>query len=90
MTWIATVSYQEATNTLLQLYDRVKGPGDNVDNIMLAHSQRPHTMEGHMSLYKYVLHHPHNTVDKWFREALAFIRVCSTNAPIVSNTTVAE
>lgn len=37
---------------------------------MLAHSLRPHTMEGHMSLYKYVLHHPRNTVDKWFREAI--------------------
>jgi uncharacterized peroxidase-related enzyme len=27
-------------------------------------------MEGHMALYKYVLHHSGNTIDKWFLEAL--------------------
>jgi uncharacterized peroxidase-related enzyme len=69
MTWIETVPYVEADGPLLELYDRVKGPDDNVDNIMLAHSLRPHTMEGHMVLYKYVLHHPRNTVPKWFLEA---------------------
>ena len=58
MTWITTIAYDAASGTLLKLYDRIKGPGGNVDNIMLAHSLRPHTLEGHMSLYKYVLHHP--------------------------------
>ena len=70
MTWIKTVAYEDAVGQLLQLYDRIKGPDDNVDNIMLAHSLRPHTMEGHMALYKYVLHHPRNTVAKWFLEAI--------------------
>ncbi len=70
MTWIKTVAYEDATGPLLKLYDRIKGPDNNVDNIMLAHSLRPHTMEGHMSLYKYVLHHPRNTVPKWFMEAI--------------------
>lgn len=46
------------------LYDRIKGPGDVVDNIMMAHSLRPHTMEGHMALYKSVLHHAHNRLPK--------------------------
>jgi uncharacterized peroxidase-related enzyme len=69
MTWIETVPYAEADGPLLGLYDRIKGPDDNVDNIMLAHSLRPHTLEGHMALYKYVLHHPRNTVPKWFLEA---------------------
>ena len=32
-----------------------KGPDNNVDNIMLAQSLRPHTIQGHMTLYKYVL-----------------------------------
>ena len=50
MTWIDTISYDAATGHLSRLYDRIKGPGDNVDNIMLAHSLRPHTMEGHMAL----------------------------------------
>jgi len=70
MTWIKTIVYEEAVGALRKLYDRVKGPGNNVDNIMLAHSLRPHTMEGHMALYKYVLHHPGNTVPKWFLEAV--------------------
>lgn len=70
MTWIQTVPYDEATGRLKQLYDRVKGPDDNVDNIMMSHSLRPHSMEGHMALYKYVLHHSANTVPKWFLETL--------------------
>lgn len=68
--WIAHVAYENAAGRLRQLYDRIKGPGDNVDNIMLAHSLRPHSMEGHMALYKYVLHHTANTVPKWFLETL--------------------
>ncbi len=70
MTWINTISYAAATGKLRKLYDRVKGPDDNVDNIMMAHSLRPHSMEGHMALYKYVLHHTGNTLPKWFLEAL--------------------
>lgn len=70
MTWIKTVPYSEADGRLKRLYDRVKGPADNVDNIMMAHSLRPHSMEGHMALYKNVLHHAGNTLPKWFLEAL--------------------
>lgn len=70
MSWIKTISYDDAAGKLMRLYDRVKGPGDNVDNIMMMHSLRPHTMEGHMAIYKYVLHHTGNTVPKWFLETL--------------------
>ena len=70
MTWIDTISYDAATGHLSRLYDRIKGPSNNVDNIMLAHSLRPHTMEGHMALYKQVLHHPRNVVSIWFLEVL--------------------
>ena len=70
MSWIDSIPYAAATGKLKQLYDRIKGPGNNVDNIMLAHSLRPHTMEGHMTLYKYVLHHPRNTLPKWYLEAI--------------------
>ncbi len=70
MSWIKTVPYEAASGRLKQLYDRVKGPDDNVDNIMMSHSLRPHTMEGHMTLYKYVFHHSANTVPKWFLEAI--------------------
>ena len=70
MTWIATIPYAAAKGRLRQLYDRVKGPEDRIDNIMRAHSLRPHSMEGHMALYKHVLHHSANQVPKWFLETL--------------------
>ena len=70
MPWIETVAYEDANGKLKALYDRVKGPDNNVDNIMMMYSLRPHTMEGHMALYKYVLHHRDNTIDKWFLETI--------------------
>ena len=78
MTWIKTISYNDADDKLKQLYDRVKGPDNNVDNIMLAHSLRPHSMEGHMALYKYVLHHTRNTLPKVFLETIG-VYVSSLN-----------
>ena len=70
MSWIDTIAYEKADAKLKALYDRVKGPNNNVDNIMMMHSLRPHTMEGHMAIYKYVLHHRDNTIHKWFLETL--------------------
>lgn len=70
MTWIKTIGYNEAKGRLKQIYERVKGPDNNVDNILMSHSLRPHTLEGHMTLYKYVLHHPGNTLPKWLLEAI--------------------
>ena len=78
MTWIDTVSYENSEGELRKLYDRIKGPDDNVDNIMLAHSLRPHSMQGHMTLYKYVLHHPRNTLPKVYLEAIG-VYVSSLN-----------
>ncbi len=70
MSWIRTIPFEAATGKLRKLYDRVTGPDNNVDNIMMAHSLRPHSMEGHMALYKNVLHHSANTIPKWFLETL--------------------
>lgn len=70
MSWIKVIKYADSTGKLRKLYDRVKGPDDNVDNIMMAHSLRPHSMEGHMALYKYVLHHNGNALPKYFLEML--------------------
>ena len=70
MTWIDTISYEDSEGELRKLYDRIKGPNNNVDNIMLAHSMRPHSMQGHMTLYKYVLHHPRNTLPKVYLETI--------------------
>lgn len=70
MSWIETIPFDAATGKLKRLYARVTGPDNNVDNIMMAHSLRPHSMEGHMALYKNVLHHTGNTIPKWFLETL--------------------
>jgi uncharacterized peroxidase-related enzyme len=70
VSWINTISYDDSDGELRQLYDRIKGPDNNVDNIMMAHSLRPHSMVGHMTLYKYVLHHPRNTLPKAYLEAI--------------------
>lgn len=70
MSWIRTIAYNQADNALKRMYDRVKGPNDNVDNVLLIHSLRPHTLMGHMTLYKSVLHNSNNSLPKWYLEAL--------------------
>ena len=70
MTWIKTIDYNDADPELKKIYDRVKGPDNNVDNVLQAHSLRPHTLKGHMTLYKNVLHNSNNTLPKWYLEAL--------------------
>ncbi|MCP4458783.1 MAG: peroxidase-related enzyme [Cytophagales bacterium] len=70
MAWIETINYENADSRLKKLYERVKGPNDNVDNILMSHSLRPHTLTGHMALYKNVLHNSNNTLPKWYLEAI--------------------
>ncbi|WP_373088607.1 carboxymuconolactone decarboxylase family protein [Sneathiella sp.] len=70
MTWIRTIPPHEADGRLKTMYERIKGPDGAVDNIMEAHSLRPHTMEGHMSLYKHVLHNSANKLPVWKLEAI--------------------
>ncbi|WP_273567378.1 carboxymuconolactone decarboxylase family protein [Maribacter halichondriae] len=70
MSWIRTIDYDDAKGKLKSLYKRVKGPDNNIDNVLKIHSLRPHTLEGHMVLYKAVLHHSGNTLSKWYLEAL--------------------
>jgi uncharacterized peroxidase-related enzyme len=77
-TWINTISFEASKGKLRKLYDRVKGPDNNVDNIMLSHSLRPHSMEGHMAMYKYCLHHTGNTLPKWYLECIG-VYVSSLN-----------
>ncbi len=73
MSWIQVISYQESQGKLRRLYDKVTGPNNNVDNIMMVHGLRPHTMTGHMSLYKNVLHNSNNTLPKWYLETLGVL-----------------
>lgn len=52
------------------MYRQVAGPGGEVDNILQAHSLRPHTLAGHLALYKAVLHHNRNTLGRATLELL--------------------
>jgi len=70
MSWIKTITYANASAILKRAYDRVKGPGDYIDNVFLVHSLRPRTLKGHMSLYKNTIHNPNNSLPKWYLEAV--------------------
>ena len=79
MSWIKIISFEEATGKLKRLYTKVTGPNSNVDNIMMVHGLRPHTMTGHMALYKNVLHNSNNTLPKWFLETIGvYVSILNT------------
>lgn len=81
MSWIEMIDYDHADGRLKKVYDRVKGPNNNVDNILQIHSLRPHSLLGHMALYKNVLHNSNNTLPKWYLEAIgvyvSYLNECS-------------
>ena len=70
VSWIRTIPYQDADPALRQVYDRVRGPGGTIDNILMLHSLRPHTLTGHMALYKNVLHNSKNMLPMWLVETI--------------------
>ncbi len=70
MPWIKTIPYADAVGKLKKLYDKIKGPDGYIDNVLSIHSLRPQSLSGHMALYKNVLHHPKNTLPKWYLETL--------------------
>jgi uncharacterized peroxidase-related enzyme len=69
--WIRTIDPEEASGALKTMYEKVKTPHGTVDNVMRAHSLRPHTMDGHVALYRSVLHNPDNRLPLWFLETVA-------------------
>lgn len=69
--WIKMIPEDEAVGVLKDMYNKAMTPHGTVDNVMKAHSLRPHTMHGHVTLYKSVLHHPDNTLPLWFLEVIA-------------------
>ncbi|MGB0514342.1 MAG: carboxymuconolactone decarboxylase family protein [Wenzhouxiangellaceae bacterium] len=72
MTWIEVIEPEQAQGHLERIYKRASG-GGQVDQILRAHSLRPHTLEGHMALYRSVLHHPRNHLDSAFAEAVGVL-----------------
>jgi uncharacterized peroxidase-related enzyme len=69
--WIRMIADEDADATLKPLLDKVRTPHGTVDNVMRVHSLRPHTMEGHVVLYRSVLHNPDNVLPFWFLEVVA-------------------
>lgn len=69
--WIELIPLEDAEGELKRCYDMVQTPAGTVDNVMRAHSLRPHTMEGHVVLYRSVLHNPDNVLPFWFLEIVA-------------------
>ena len=70
MSWIKIIPYESAGPDLKKVYDRIKGPDNYIDNVLLIHSLRPHSLTGHMALYKNVLHNRNNSLPKWYLEAI--------------------
>ncbi len=70
MSWIKTIPYEEADQNLKKIYDRINGPNKKIDNVLQIHSLRPHSLTGHMTLYKSVLHNSNNTLPKWYLECI--------------------
>ncbi len=70
MTWIRTIAPAAAEGRLEKSYAGIGRAGGKVDNIIQAHSLRPHTLDGHLALYRSVLHHSANTTPTWLLEAV--------------------
>ena len=68
--WIKTISYENSTGNLRKIYDEVKSPLGNIDNVYKAHSLRPATLKGHDVLYKSILHNNKNSLPLWFLETI--------------------
>jgi len=67
MSWIRMIAPAEAEGELQDIYARI---GGQVDNVLRIHSLRPHTLSGHMALYKSVLHHRGNDLPRRLLEAV--------------------
>jgi uncharacterized peroxidase-related enzyme len=73
MAFIKVVSPRQASGRLEKIYRRVQAPDGQVDNVLQVHSLRPHTLEGHMAIYKAVLHHSGNLLPEWYLEAVGVL-----------------
>ncbi len=69
--WIETIEPEDASGPLERAYSHAKTPHGAVDNVMKVHSLRPRTMEGHLALYRSVLHAEDIVLPLWFLETVA-------------------
>ncbi len=71
--WIKHIPREEADGVLRKRLDQVADDQGRVDGVLQVHSLRQHTLDGHLSLYRNVLHHPKNEVPKWFLELIGIL-----------------
>ena len=73
MSFINIIPPEEASGRLEKIYRQIKSPEGQVDNVLQVHSLRPHTLTGHMAIYKAVLHHTGNVLPEWYLEAVGVL-----------------
>lgn len=80
MSWIETITPENANTKLKSIYSKYFGNATPIDNVMLVHSLRPNTLKGHIELYKNTLHNIENDLPKWFLELIgtytSFLNKC--------------
>ena len=76
--WIDAIADEQADPVLKRSLDNARAPSGTVDNVMRVHSLRPHTMDGHVALYRAVLHNDANTLPPWLAETIGSY-VCVLN-----------
>ena len=54
--WIEMIQNDNANEDLKLALEKAKTPHNTAYNVLRVHSLRPSTMNGHMALYKAVLH----------------------------------
>lgn len=71
----------EQDPVLREAFEAGRAPSGKVENVMRVHSLRPHTMLGHIALYKATLHNEANTLPLWFLETVgaltAYLNQCT-------------
>jgi len=77
--WIRLIGPDEAEGRLRTTYDRIAGPAGHVDRVLQVHGLRPHTLDGHLALYKAALHHAGNSLPRWWLELIG-VAVSGWNA----------
>lgn len=71
--WIDHVTPEQAGKRLKRLLDQLADGEGRLEQVYLVHGLRPRSLEGHLALYKGVLHSPDNEVPKWFLEAIGIL-----------------
>jgi uncharacterized peroxidase-related enzyme len=69
--WIKVIEPEDADDALARAYEQARSPHGTVDNVMKVHSLRPRTMDGHLALYRSVLHDEDIVLPLWFLETVA-------------------